>query len=138
MLADHKTDHDTEELKTELLGIEAKLGKEQLRNLNGEQDTTEAEHDRVGDCRDPDGGVAEERQGLDEFDESERCGIDTLEVEVLLLESGHVVANDIAHVKRLGAKEEVSDELHTICLTLVSLVLLIDLYVEQLTIARIQ
>lgn len=138
LLADDKTDHDTKELKAEFLRVETELGKEQLRNLNGEEDTAEAEDDGVGDCGDPNGGVTEERQGLDELDEFERCGVDTLEVEVLLLEGGDIMANDVAHVKSLGAKEEVGDELHTICLATVSFVWLVVMYIEGLTIARIQ
>lgn len=138
LLADDKTDHDTKELKTKFLGVEAELGKEQLRDLDGEENTAEAEYDGVGDCGNPDGGVTEERQGLDELDEAERRGIDTLEVEVLLLKGGNVVTDDVAHVQSLGAKEEVGDELHTVCLKLVSHVWFDDLLVERLTIARIQ
>lgn len=138
LLADDKTDHDTKELKTKFLGVEAELGKEQLRDLDGEENTAEAEDDGVGDCGNPDGGVTEERQGLDELDETERRGIDTLEVEVLLLEGGNVVTDDVAHVQSLGAKEEVGDELHTVCLRIVSHVLFDDLLMERLTIARIQ
>ena len=138
LLADDKTDHDTKELKTKFLGVEAELGKEQLRDLDGEEDTAEAEDDGVGDGGNPDGGVTEERQGLDELDKAERRGVDTLEVEVLLLEGGNVVADDVAHVKSLWAKEEVGDELHTVGLDIVSFMLPIDLRVEELTIARIQ
>jgi hypothetical protein len=121
LLADDKTDHDTKELKAKFLGVETELRKEQLRDFDSEENTAEAEDDGVGDCGDPDGGVAEERQGLDEFDELEWRGVDTLEGEVLLLEGGDVVANNVAHVKSLGAKEEVSDELHTVCLEIVSI-----------------
>jgi hypothetical protein len=125
-------------LKAELLGVETELGKEQLRNLNGEQNAAEAEDDGVGDCGDPDGGVAEEREGLDELVEAEWRGVDTLEVQVLLLEGGDVVADDVAHVKSLGTKEEIGDELHTVGLEIVSLMWSDDLYMEELTIARIQ
>ena len=138
LLADDKTDHDTKELKAEFLRVKAELGKEQLRDLDGEEDTAEAEDDGVGDCGDPDGCVTEERQGLDELDEAERRGIDTLEVEVLLLKGGNVVTDDVAHVQSLGAEEEVGDELNTVCLVIVSFMWLIDLYMEELTIARIQ
>ena len=127
LLADDKTDHDTKELKAKFLGVKTELGKEQLRDLDGEEDTAEAEDDGVGDCGDPDGCVTEERQGLDELDEAERRGVDTLEVEVLLLEGGNVVADDVAHVQSLGAEEEVGDELHTVCLGFISLVWLIKL-----------
>ena len=138
LLADDKTDHDTKELKAKFLRVKAELGKEQLRDLDGEENTAEAEDDGVGDCGNPDGGVTEERQGLDELDESERRGVDTLEVEVLLLEGGNVVADDVAHVEGFRAKEEVGDELNTVCLVIVSFMWLIDLYMEELTIARIQ
>jgi hypothetical protein len=121
LLADDKTDHDTKELKAKFLGVETELGKEQLRNLNGEENTAEAEDDGVGDCGDPNGGVTEEREGLDELVETERRGVDTLEGEVLLLEGGNVVTDDIAHVESLGAKEEVRDELNTVGLKIVSL-----------------
>jgi hypothetical protein len=120
LLADDKTDHDTEELKAKLLGVETELGKEQLRNLDGEQNTTEAEDDGVGDCGNPDGGITEEREGLDELVETERRGVDALEVEVFLLEGRNVVADDVAHVKSFGTKEEVGDELHTVGLEIVS------------------
>ena len=138
LLANDKTDHDTKELKAKFLGVETELGKEQLRNLDGEENTAEAEVDGVGDCGDPDGGVTEEGQGLDELDEFEWRGVDPLEGEVLLLEGGDIMANDVAHVKSLGAKEEVGDELHTICLATVSFVWLVVMYIEGLTIARIQ
>jgi len=138
LLADDKTDHDAKELKAEFLRVETELGKEQLRDLDGKEDTAEAKDDGVGDCGDPNGGVTEKSQGLDELDESERRGVNTLEVEVLLLEGGHVVADDVAHVQSLRAKEEVGDELHTVCLASVSFVCLIELYMGELTIARIQ
>lgn len=138
LLANDKTDHDTKELKAEFLRVETELGEEQLRDLDGKENAAEAEDDGVGDCGDPDGGVTEESQGLDELDESEWCRVDTLEVEVLLLEGRDVVANDVAHVQSLRAKEEVGDELHTVCLAIVSFMWLIDMYVEGLTIARIQ
>jgi len=123
LLADDKTDHDTKELKAKFLGVETELGKEQLWNLDGEKDTAEAEDDGVGDCGYPDGGVTEKRQRLDEFDELEWRGVDTLEGEVFLLEGGNIVANDVAHVQSFRAKEEVGDELHTVCLDIVSLLL---------------
>lgn len=138
LLADDKTDHDTKELKAKFLGVKTKLGKEQLRDLDGEENAAETEDDGVGDCGYPDGGVAEERQGLDELDESEWRGVDTLEVQVLLLKGGNIVTNDVAHVQSLGAKEEVGDELHTVCLAVVSLMWLMGLHTEELTIARIQ
>ena len=138
LLADDKTDHDTKELKSKFLGVETELGKEKLRNLDGEENTTEAEDNGVGDCGDPDGCVTEERQGLDELDKSERRRVDTLESEVFLLEGGNVVADDVAHVKSLGDKEEVCDELHTVCLVVVSLVRVNSLCAKELTIARIQ
>ena len=36
LLADDKTDHDTKELKAKFLRVEAELGREQLRDLDGE------------------------------------------------------------------------------------------------------
>jgi len=138
LLADDKTDHDTKELQAKFLRVKTELGKEQLRNLDSEEDTAEAEDDGVGDCGDPDRGVAEEEQGLDELDELERRRVDALEVEVLLLEGRHVVADDIAHVESLGSKEEVGDELHTVCLSLVSLARWHFRNKVERTIARIQ
>ena len=70
LLADNKTDHDAEELETELLGVESELGDQKLRNLDREKDAAESEHDGVSDSGDPDGSVAEEEHGLDEFDKS--------------------------------------------------------------------
>jgi len=114
LLADDKTDHDAEELKAKLLGVQSELGKEELRDLNGEKDTAESEHDGVRDGRDPDRSVAEEKHGLDEFDQLQRRGVDTLEVEVLLFEGGNIVSDHIAHVEGLRSEEEVSDELDTV------------------------
>ena len=48
------------------------------------------------------------------------------------------MADDVAHVKSLGAKEEVGDKLHTVGLDIVSFMRPIDLRIEELTIARIQ
>ena len=70
LLADNKTDHDAEELETELLGVQSELRDQQLRNLDREKDAAESEHDGVSDSGDPDGSVAEEEHGLDEFDKS--------------------------------------------------------------------
>lgn len=114
LLADDKTDHDAEELEAELLRVQAELGEEELRNLNGKQNAAESEYDGIGDSRDPDGSVTEEGQGLNEFGQLQWRGVDTLEVEVLLLESGDVVADDIAHVKGLGSEEQVGEELDAV------------------------
>jgi hypothetical protein len=120
LLADDQTDHDTKELEAEFLGVQTELREEQLRNLHGKENTAETEDDGVGDCRNPDRGVTEEEQGLDELDELDRRRVDALESEVLLLESGNVVADDVAHVESLRAKEEVGDELHTVGLPVIS------------------
>lgn len=138
LLANDKTDHDTKKLKTKFLRVEAELGKEQLRDLDGEENTAEVEDDGVGHCGDPDGCVTEERQRLDELDRSERRRVDTLEGEVFLLEGGNVVADDVAHIQSLGTEEEVGDELHTVCLVIFSLMRVTSLFTKELTIARIQ
>jgi hypothetical protein len=91
-----------------------------LGNFDGEENTAEAEDDRVSDRGNPDGCITEEEQRLNELDELERRRVDALEVEVFLLESRDIVADHIAHVERFGAKEEVGDELHTVCLSTVS------------------
>lgn len=114
LLADDKTDHDAEELEAELLRVKAEFGKEKLRNFNSEEYTAESEDDGVGDCGDPDGCVTEKRERLNEFVEAEGRRVDTLEVEVFLLESRDVVADDVAHVECLGTEEEVGDELHAV------------------------
>ena len=59
LLANDKTDHDAEELKAELLRVQAEFRKEQLRNFDSEKHTAEPENDRVGHRGDPDGCVAE-------------------------------------------------------------------------------
>jgi hypothetical protein len=125
-------------LEAKFLGVEAELREEQLRNLDGKENAAEAENDGVGDCGNPNGGVTEEREGLDEFVEAEWRGVNTLEVQVLLLEGRNVMTDDIAHVESLGAEEEVGDELHTIGLEIVSLMWSDDLYIKGPTIARIQ
>jgi hypothetical protein len=94
-----------------------------LRDLDGKENAAETEDDRVGNCGNPDRCVTEEEQRLDELDKLEWSRIDALEVEVLLLECGCIVANDVTHVKSLGAKEEVGDKLHTVGLLFVSFVL---------------
>lgn len=105
LFANDETDHDTKELEAELLGVETKLGEEKLRDLDGEKNAAEAEDHRVGDCGDPDRSVAEKEKRLNELNRLEGGRVDALEVEVLLLESGDFVANDIAHVKGLRAEE---------------------------------
>lgn len=121
LLANDQTDEDTEELQAELLRVEFELWKEELRDFHGEENAAEAEDDRIGDSRDPNGSVAEERQGLNELVETERLGVDAPEVQILLLECGNVVAHFIAHVEGFGAEEEVGDELNAVGLQIVSL-----------------
>lgn len=125
LFANDETDHDAEELKTELLGVQAELGKEELRNFDSKENAAEPEDNRVCDCGNPYGGIAEEEHRLDELNELEGLRVDTLEVEVFLLEGRNVVADDITHVKSFRAEEEVSDELHTIGLSFVSFALLL-------------
>lgn len=121
LFANNETDHNTKELEAELLGVETKLGEEKLRNLDGEKNAAEAEDHRVGDCGDPNRSVAEKEKRLNKLDRLEGGRVNALEVEVLLLESGDFVANDIAHVKGLGTEEEISNELYAVGLLRVSI-----------------
>lgn len=117
LFADDKTNQDAQKLEAQLLRVELEFGKEKLRNLDSEEHAAEAEDDGVGDGGNPDGGVTEKEERLDELEWLEGGRVDALEVEVLLLESRDVVADRIAHVKGLGTKEEVGDELNAVDLS---------------------
>ena len=116
LLADDATNNDTQKLQTDLLGIEAEFRDEDLRDLDGKEDGAEAEDKGVGDGGDDDGGMFGEREGCDEFDWLKRRGVDAAEGGVFGFEGGEVVvgAHGIgsgADVARLGAEEEIEDEL---------------------------
>lgn len=80
LFADDCADDDAEELEPDLLGIETEFGEEELGNFDCGHDGGEEEDHGVGDDGDHDGGIFEEREGLDEFVEGEGGGVDAVEL----------------------------------------------------------
>ena len=121
LLADNAADDDAEELETDFLGVEAKLGKEELGDLDGDEDGGEPEDNGIGDGGNQDAGVASEEEGLDKLNRLERFGVDATEIQVLLLEGGTPVFDAATHVAGFGTEEKVKNELNAINLRSVSL-----------------
>jgi hypothetical protein len=66
-------------LKTQLLGIEAKLQLQKLRNFHGDKNATEQEDHGIHDCGDKHAGMLHQGQRVVELAGSQRSRIDPAE-----------------------------------------------------------
>ncbi|KAJ4052036.1 hypothetical protein NW753_000025 [Fusarium oxysporum] len=99
----------TNELETELLGIEPELLAKQVGYFHSNKRVAEKEHHSVRGRRKYDTDLAPEPKGMNEIVERQRAGIDTFEVEILSLERRAFEFIGAANVQRFWSKKKVGD-----------------------------
>jgi hypothetical protein len=81
LFANDRSDNDTEELQTDLLGVQVELGRVDLGDLDCERDTSPEENHCVGYSRNGHAWFHHVAQGLEEVPECQRCRVDAAESE---------------------------------------------------------
>jgi hypothetical protein len=110
LLTDDRADNDTEELETDLLGIEVKFLDEELGYFDSDKDGGEEENHRVCACGDHDTRVSGHTKRGDELVCREWRGIDAGELEVFFFDCcGVLVRHTVAKEAGFGAEERVED-----------------------------
>lgn len=98
-----------------MLGVEAELLGEDLRDLDGKGDTTPEEDHGVGTGWDEHAGLDDVGQGLDKVPQTKGGRVDAAELEDAILDAGDLAGSVlVAEVEGFRAEEEVQKKLDAV------------------------
>lgn len=111
LLTKQRTNDQSDELQSQLLGIQLEFALEQLRDLHRYHHTGKEEHHRVCHRSDEDRDVGKEGERVEELRNLDRRRIDPTDRDVLALECGDAAVDVGADISGFRSKEDVQDEL---------------------------
>lgn len=115
LLADHRANDHAEELHADLLGVEAELLGEYLRDLDCEGNATPEEDHGVGTGWNEHAGLGDIGQGLHEVPQTKGRRIDAAKLEDAILDAGDLAGGVlVAEVEGFRAEEKVQKELDAV------------------------